>query len=96
MSRESQRDEREIASRIGRAQREIVIHVTLTDAIATQVEEVQKVDPEFLSRVVLYGITRRSIYRHLREADDAEAEEAPDEEGGTRGAGLGLPETPGG
>jgi len=33
-------------------------------------EKVQHADPEFLSRVVLYGLTRRSIYRHLREADD--------------------------
>jgi hypothetical protein len=35
--------------------------------MAEQAEEVQKVDPEFLSRVVLYGLTRRSIYHQLRE-----------------------------
>ncbi|MFQ5538305.1 MAG: hypothetical protein ACE5GJ_12735 [Gemmatimonadota bacterium] len=37
--------------------------------IADQAEEVQKTDPEFLSRVILYGLTRRSIYRHLRDQD---------------------------
>ena len=37
--------------------------------IAAQAEEVQEKDPEFLSRVVLYGLTRRSIYRHLRQHD---------------------------
>ena len=40
-----------------------------------QAEEVQRTDPEFLSRVILYGLTRRSIYRHLRQqtADSLEA-----------------------
>lgn len=32
-------------------------------------EEAQKSDPEFLSRIVLYGLTRRSIYQHLRSVD---------------------------
>lgn len=32
----------------------------------------QKSDPEFLSRVVLYGLTRRSIYRHLRSQTDVQ------------------------
>jgi hypothetical protein len=36
--------------------------------IAEQAKEVQKTDPEFLSRVVLYGLTRRSIYHQLRKA----------------------------
>ncbi len=43
------------------------LKVRLPRDIAAQAEEVQKTDPEFLSRVVLYGLTRRSIYRHLRE-----------------------------
>ena len=50
--------------------RTVTLEVTLPGAIADQAEEVQHADPEFLSRVVLYGLTRRSIYRHLREADD--------------------------
>ncbi len=43
------------------------LKVRLPRDIAAQAEEVQKTDPEFLSRVVLYGLTRRSIYRHLRD-----------------------------
>lgn len=45
----------------------VQLNVRLPRDIAAQAEEVQKTDPEFLSRVVLYGLTRRSIYRHLRE-----------------------------
>ena len=41
------------------------LNVRLPREVAKQAEEVQKNDPEFLSRVVLYGLTRRSIYRHL-------------------------------
>lgn len=44
----------------------VQLNVRLPREIAAQAEEVQKSDPEFLSRVVLYGLTRRSIYRHLR------------------------------
>lgn len=47
--------------------RSVQITVNLPDDIAEQAEEVQKADPEFLSRVVLYGLTRRSIYHQLRE-----------------------------
>ena len=47
--------------------RSVQISVQLPHDIAEQVEEVQKVDPKFLSRVVLYGLTRRSIYHQLRE-----------------------------
>ena len=45
----------------------VQLNVRLPRDIAAQAEEVQRTDPEFLSRVVLYGLTRRSIYRHLRE-----------------------------
>ena len=45
----------------------VQLKVRLPRDIAAQAEEVQKSDPEFLSRVVLYGLTRRSIYRHLRD-----------------------------
>ena len=34
--------------------------------------EAQETDPEFLSRVVLYGMTRRSIYRRLREQNQVQ------------------------
>jgi len=48
--------------------RSVQISVRLPHDIAEQAEEVRKVDPEFLSRVVLYGLTRRSIYNQLRES----------------------------
>jgi hypothetical protein len=53
--------------------RSVQLSVRLPHDIAAEAEEVQRADPEFLSRVVLYGLTRRSIYRHLRASDDAEA-----------------------
>ena len=51
----------------------VQLNVRLPRDVAAQAEEVQKSDPEFLSRVVLYGLTRRSIYRHLREQARSEA-----------------------
>ena len=50
--------------------RPVQITVLLPHDIAEQAEEVQKTDPEFLSRVVLYGVTRRSIYHQLRQTQD--------------------------
>ena len=47
--------------------RSVQITVQLPHDIAEQAEEVQKTDPTFLSRVVLYGLTRRSIYHQLRD-----------------------------
>jgi hypothetical protein len=47
--------------------RSVQLDVQLPRDIAAQAEEVQRTDPEFLSRIVLYGLTRRSIYRHLRD-----------------------------
>ena len=49
----------------------VQLNVRLPRDVAAQAEEVQKTDPEFLSRVVLYGLTRRAIYRHLRERTEA-------------------------
>ena len=51
--------------------RSVQINVRLPRDIAAQAEEVQRTDPEFLSRVVLYGLTRRSIYRHLRDREES-------------------------
>ncbi len=59
--------------------RSVQLSVRLPRDIAAQAEEVQKTDPDFLSRVVLYGLTRRSIYRHLRESDRDASVEAPQE-----------------
>jgi hypothetical protein len=49
--------------------RSVQLSVRLPREFAELAEEVQQTDPEFLSRVVLYGLTRRSIYRHLRDSD---------------------------
>lgn len=54
----------------------VQLNVRLPRDVAAQAEEVQKTDPEFLSRVVLYGLTRRSIYRHLRERTSAAESDA--------------------
>ncbi len=51
----------------------VQLNVRLPRDIAAQAEEVQRTDPEFLSRVVLYGLTRRSIYQHLRERKDGDS-----------------------
>ncbi|SUZ48152.1 uncharacterized protein METZ01_LOCUS1006 [marine metagenome] len=53
--------------------RSVPITVQLPHDIAEQAEEVQKTDPEFLSRVVLYGLTRRSIYHQLRDRNQDQA-----------------------
>lgn len=55
--------------------RTVQLQVRLPRDIAEQAEKVQETDPEFLSRIVLYGLTRRSIYKHLRERNE-EAENA--------------------
>ena len=57
----------------------VQLNVRLPRDIAQQAEEVQRTDPDFLSRVVLYGMTRRSIYRHLREQGQASAGSVGDE-----------------
>ncbi len=58
--------------------RSVQLNVSLPRDIAEQAEEVQASDPEFLSRIVLYGLTRRSIYNHLRSSvTDATDEEGP-------------------
>jgi hypothetical protein len=49
----------------------VQLEVRLPREIAAQAEEVQKSDPEFLSRVILYGLTRRTIFRHLSEQQEA-------------------------
>lgn len=55
--------------------RSIQLKVRLPRELAQQAEEVQESDPEFLNRLVLYGLTRRTVFRQLREQ----------EEGGTKG-----------
>lgn len=58
--------------------RSVQLNVRLPQDVAAEVEAVQDADPDFLSRVVLYGLTRRSIYRRLRESEDRESVTPPD------------------
>lgn len=45
----------------------VTISVRLPAGIADRVDELQARDPEYLGRVLLYGVTRRSIYQYVRE-----------------------------
>lgn len=53
--------------------RSVQLNVHLPHDVAAQAEEVQEADPDFLARIIMYGLTRRSIYRRLREADELES-----------------------
>lgn len=43
----------------------VELRVNLPRTIAAEVEEVQRNDPEMLSRILSYAMTRRTIYEHL-------------------------------
>jgi hypothetical protein len=49
--------------------RSVQLSVRLPNDVASEAEEAQRSDPDFLSRVIQYGLTRRSIYRRLRDAE---------------------------
>ncbi len=49
--------------------RAVTITLQLPPDIADQAEEVDSDDPEFLSRVVLFGLVRLQIYRSIRERE---------------------------
>ena len=49
--------------------RSVQLNVRLPKDVASEAEEVQRSDPDFLSRVIQYGLTRRSIYHRLREVE---------------------------
>jgi hypothetical protein len=50
--------------------RSVDLKVRLPREVAQQAEEIQLSDPEFLSRLILYGLTRRTVYQHLRSSGD--------------------------
>ncbi|HEX6587698.1 MAG TPA: hypothetical protein VF039_01645 [Longimicrobiales bacterium] len=43
----------------------VSLSVELPRALAEEVEEVQKRDPNVLRRILMYGMTRRAIYEGL-------------------------------
>jgi hypothetical protein len=52
------------------------LRVRLPVPVAAELEEVQRDDPELVSRMLLYAMTRRTIFNHLstrgRSAEGAE------------------------
>lgn len=51
--------------------RSVRLEVRVPDEMVKQVETVQHSDPEFFSKLVLYGLVRRSAYRGLQDARSA-------------------------
>jgi len=47
----------------------VELRVQLPRAVAVEIEEVQRRDPEVLSRILMYGLTRRAIFEQLARAD---------------------------
>ena len=41
------------------------LRVNLPRTVAAEVEEVQRNDPDMLSRIVYYAVMRRTIFEHL-------------------------------
>jgi len=56
--------------------RAVELRVRLPRAVAAEVEEVQRSDPEVLSRILMYGVTRRAILEHLRSREEARPDRA--------------------
>ena len=55
----------------------VPVSIHLPHELAAEVEEIQKSDPEFFTRVVRYGLTRRSVYRYLKQKIKFQEEAAP-------------------
>jgi hypothetical protein len=58
--------------------RSVDLKIRLPREVAQQAEEIQRSDPEFLSRLILYGLTRRTVYQHLRSSGNTGQESASD------------------
>ncbi len=58
--------------------RSVQLNVRLPQDVAAEAEAVQAIDPDFLSRIVLYGFTRRTIYRNMREQEDNDSLASPE------------------
>lgn len=66
--------------------RAVDLRLNLPQPVAAELEEVQRSDPEMLSRLVTYAVARRRIFEHL--TSRSEAREAPgltDERSGSYG-----------
>lgn len=65
--------------------RPVEITVHLPEDLADDVEEVQRHDPDFLEKVIRYGLTRRAMFHELRHSL-APPGDAPEADGGLRPA----------
>lgn len=55
----------------------VELRVRLPKPVAAEIEEVQRRDPEMLSRMLFYAMTRRRIFDHLAGAHAGERELRP-------------------
>lgn len=54
--------------------RSVELSLDLPSALADSVEEVRKRDPEYLERVIRYGMARRAVYESLSRQIDLQPE----------------------
>lgn len=57
--------------------RSVELVVRLPEEMAESVEEVRDRDPEYLNRVIRYGIVRRAVYRELLRSSDLAVQRGP-------------------
>lgn len=50
------------------------LQVHLPSPVAAEVEEVQRRDPDLISRLLFYAVTRRTIFEHLSERPESDDE----------------------
>lgn len=50
--------------------RPVEMVLNLPEELADDVEEIQRRDPEFLHKVIRYGLTRRAIFQELQRSLD--------------------------
>jgi hypothetical protein len=53
--------------------RPVELVLRLPHELADSVEEVRERDPEYLNRVIRYGLVRRAMYRELQRSSDSSA-----------------------
>lgn len=51
--------------------RPVELVLRLPNEVADTVEEVRDRDPEYLSRVIHYGMVRRAVYRELQRSSES-------------------------
>ncbi len=59
----------------------VQLEVQLPADVAAEAREVQESDPRFLERVILYGLTRRSIFEDMSDQAARERSDRADETG---------------